>query len=135
MGENCPLHNFFQKKRTDWKKNTLHPMKSNLTIQETIFNCYRSISKPCRREKDTLCPENGKRQGYPVSSYSSCPWMMTICGTFSFRTPDDIPKEVIFPPDTQYSLASVILSKNGLHFEGISFDAKNAHGKTSFMME
>ena len=34
---------------------------------------------------------------------------------------------MIFPPDTQYSLASVILF-NGQHFEGISLDAKNSQG-------
>ena len=55
--------------------------------------------------------------------------MMTIRGDYPFRTLNDIPKEVIFPPDTQYYLASVILIFNGLHFKGISVDAKNAHGK------
>jgi len=34
---------------------------------------------------------------------------------------------VLFPPDTQYSLASVILF-DGSHFRGISRDAKNTHG-------
>ena len=34
---------------------------------------------------------------------------------------------MIVPPDTQYSLASVILF-NGQHFEGISLDAKNSQG-------
>ena len=129
MGENCPLHEFFQKKRTDWKRKTLRfPANRNATIQETLLKCD-APSKPCRRDKDNLCPENGTRQGYPVSSYSSCPWMMTIRGDYPFRTLNDIPKEVIFPPDTQYYLASVILIFNGLHFKGISVDAKNAHGK------
>jgi hypothetical protein len=35
---------------------------------------------------------------------------------------DDIPKNVIFPPDTQCALASVSLHY-GQHFKGISLDA------------
>ncbi len=33
---------------------------------------------------------------------------------------------MLFPPETQYTLASVILY-NGAHFKGISLDAKNSH--------
>ncbi len=39
----------------------------------------------------------------------------------------DIPNKVLFCPDTQYSLASVILF-DGSHFKGISLDAKTSHG-------
>ena len=52
---------------------------------------------------------------------------MTIHGHLDFNAIDDIPKNAIVPPDTQYSLASVILF-NGQHFEGISLDVKNSQG-------
>ena len=53
--------------------------------------------------------------------------MFSIPGHLDFNAIDDIPKNVIVPPDTQYSLASVILF-NGQHFEGVSLDAKNSQG-------
>ncbi len=52
---------------------------------------------------------------------------MTIRGYLSYHTLDIIPKKVLFPPVTHYSLASVILF-NGSHFRGLSVDAKNTHG-------
>ena len=45
----------------------------------------------------------------------------------NFHTLNDIPKSVMFPPETQYSLACVILSDGG-HFRGISLDSRNSHG-------
>jgi len=38
-----------------------------------------------------------------------------------------IPKSVVLPPETQYSLACVILSDGG-HFKGISLDKRNSPG-------
>ena len=62
-----------------------------------------------------------------MASFSSCPWVMTITGHLDFNAVDDILKNMIFPPDTQYTLASVILH-DGQHFKGISLDAKNSQG-------
>jgi hypothetical protein len=46
---------------------------------------------------------------------------------YYFHTLNDIPKSVLFPPETQYSLASVILTDGG-HFIGISLDIRNSPG-------
>jgi hypothetical protein len=46
---------------------------------------------------------------------------------YNFHTLNDIPKSVVFPPETQYSLACVILS-SGLHFRGMSVDSRNSPG-------
>ena len=62
-----------------------------------------------------------------MASFSLYPWVMTIHGYLSFRMLDDIPNKGLFPPDTQHSLASVI-QYDGLHFQGISLDAKNSFG-------
>jgi len=41
MGENSPLHDFFQKKSKDWRMQKLHIAKNpKVTIQETINNCH-----------------------------------------------------------------------------------------------
>ena len=66
------------------------------------------------------------RQRHAVASFSSYPWVMTICD-IEASILDDIPNKVLFPQDTQYSLASVILY-DGSHFKGISLDAKNSQG-------
>ena len=96
------------------------------TIQELIYN-FRGIHvQSCKGEKDDPCPENGMRQRHVRASFSSCPWVMTIHGHLDFNAIDDILKNVIDPPDTQYSLASVII--NGQHFEGIILDGKNSQG-------
>ena len=46
---------------------------------------------------------------------------------YNFHTLNDIPNSVLFPSETQYSLASVILT-NGGHFIGISLDIGNSPG-------
>ena len=67
-----------------------------VTIQESIYNCHGMGLSPCQREKDNYCPENDMRQIHAVSSFTSCPWVMTICGYLSFHTLDDIPYKVYF---------------------------------------
>jgi len=55
---------------------------------------------------------------------------MVVGGYFqhhNFHTLNDIPKSVLVPPETQYSLASVILC-NGAYFRGISLDGRNSSG-------
>ena len=129
MGENCPFHDFFQKKSTYLRlSKILNLIKGpKETIQELIYNYCGIHVQSCKGEKDDPCPENGMRQRHAGASFSSCPWVITIIGHLDFNAIDDIPKNVIIPPDTQYSLASVILF-NGQHFEGISLDAKNSQG-------
>ena len=46
---------------------------------------------------------------------------------YNIHTLNDIPNSVIVPPETQYSLASVILTDGG-HFIGISLDIRNSPG-------
>jgi hypothetical protein len=46
---------------------------------------------------------------------------------YNFHTLNDIPNTVLVPPETQYSLASVILTDGG-HFIGISLDIRNSPG-------
>ncbi len=58
-------------------------------------------------------------------SFSSCPWVVTTRGHLDCNALHDIPKNVIFSPDTQYSLAFVILF-DGSHVKAIRLDAKNA---------
>ena len=77
-----------------------------------------------------ICPYDGMRKSYCVATFNSCPWVMVVGGFFYqyyFHTLNDIPKSVISPPETQYSLACVILSDGG-HFRGISLDSRNSHG-------
>ncbi len=65
-----------------------------------------------------------------MATFNSCPWVMVVGGHFdqyNFHTLNDIPKSVVFPPETQYSLACVILS-SGLHFRGMSVDSRNSPG-------
>ena len=76
------------------------------------------------------CPYDGIRTSYCVATFNSCPWVMVVGGYFqhyNFHTLNDIPKSVIVPPETQYSLACVILSDGG-HFKGISLDKRNSPG-------
>jgi hypothetical protein len=61
------------------------------------------------------------RRRHARASFSLCPWVMTYSGRLD-NAVDDIPKNVIFPPDTQCALASVSLHY-GQHFKGISLDA------------
>ena len=82
--ENFTLHNFFQKKSTDWRMRKLHILTNpKATIQETIYNCHGTDLSPCRREKDNHCPDNGMRQRHAVSYFSPYPWVMTIRGYLS----------------------------------------------------
>lgn len=70
------------------------------------------------------------RKSYCVATFNSCPWVMVVGGYFqhyNFHTLNDIPKSVIHPPETQYSLACVILTDGG-HFRGISLDSRNLPG-------
>ncbi len=133
MEENCPLDSFFQKKSTDWRMRKLHILTNpKATIQETIYNCHGTDLSPCRREKWSMSREWHETEtcwGFLLL----CPWVITIIGNLDVNPIDNIPKNVIVPPDTQYSPASVILF-NGQHFEGISLDAKNSQGIISFMM-
>jgi hypothetical protein len=84
------------------------------------------------------CPYDGIRKSYCVATFNSCPWVMVVGGHFdqyNFHTLNDIPKSVVFPPETQYSLACVILS-SGLHFRGMSVDSRNSPmGFTSYLMD
>ena len=76
------------------------------------------------------CPYDGTRKRHCVAAFNSCPWVMVFTGYFqhyNFHTLNDIPKSVLFPPETQYFLASVILT-NGGHFIGISLDSRNSPG-------
>ena len=84
MGENCPFHDFFQKKSKDLRLlKKLNLTKSpKETIQEIIYN-YRGIHvQSCKGEKDDQCPENGMRQRHAGASVSLCPWVITIHGHF-----------------------------------------------------
>ena len=101
-----------------------------LSVQELI-NCKFGMNvRPCRKEKAIAgnapknytsesdydhCSQKGTRQAH---SLSPCPWVMTIhcnTGVTIFFTLDDIPKQVVLPPDIRYTLASVILY-NGSHY-------------------
>ena len=65
-----------------------------------------------------------------MTTFNSCPWVMVVGGYFqhyNFHTLNDIPKSVAVPPETQHSLACVILSVGG-HFSGISLDSRNSPG-------
>ena len=76
------------------------------------------------------CPYDGIRKSYCVATFNSCPWVMVVGGSFdhyNFHTLNDIPKSVIFPPETQYSLACIIL-RGGQHFRGMSVDSRNSPG-------
>ena len=59
-----------------------------------------------------------------MSMGDGCRW---IFQHYNFHTLNDIPKSVIVPPETQYSLACVILSDGG-HFRGISLNSRNLPG-------
>jgi hypothetical protein len=79
--------------------------------------------------KELSCPENGIRYKSREIAHSSCPWVMTIYGQFkesTINTLRDIPNTLLVPPETRYSLASVILFDGG-HFRGISLDQKNSN--------
>ncbi len=131
--------------------------KQNGTFQEIIDQKYGTFQKPCMRhtngwiadskpDKDDSepkvvdkhirqgetnhCPYDSIRKSYCVATFHSCPWVMVVGGFFqhyNFHTLNDIPKSVLVPPETQYSLACIILS-DGEHFRGISLDSRNPPG-------
>ena len=151
MGEKCPYHDFYQYKSTSKMHASkprkicllMHPDKS---IPDRVLHEFGVGLVPCQREfcdedayregKTTMynefrpCPENGMRRTNNGSSYDICPWVITFTGTFpTYTTLNDIPQTFLFPPETLYSLASVILySGHGGHYIGISLDAKSPRG-------
>jgi hypothetical protein len=46
---------------------------------------------------------------------------------YNFHTLNENPESALVPPESQYSLACVILSDRG-HFGGISLDSRNSPG-------
>ena len=151
MGEKCPYHDFYQYKSTSKMHASkprkicllMHPDKS---IPDRVLHEFGVGLVPCGREFCDLdafregktteynefrpCPENGMRRTDNGSSYDICPWVITFTGTFpKYTTLNDIPQTFLFPPETLYSLASVILySGHGGHYIGISLDAKSPRG-------
>jgi hypothetical protein len=156
-GENCPLHDRYIRLSTrdrNFKavrfQFTTDPIQKG-TIQEIIDLKYGTCEVPCKGNltfspydldskaedepkvvKANLnpCPYDGTRKCHCVASFNSCPWVMVVRGDFqyfNFHTLNDIPKSVMFPPETQYSLACIILTDGG-HFIGISLDIRNSPG-------
>ena len=151
MGEKCPFHDFYQFKNRS-KVRTSQPrmipllMDPRKTITQLVLREFGVGLIPCQREfckndgfePDIVyeynefrpCPEKGMRQTDNGSSYSICPWVITFHGSFpEYNTLNDIPQTFLFPPETLYSLASVILySGRGGHYIGVSLDVKNPRG-------
>ena len=70
------------------------------------------------------------RQRHTVAPFSSCPWVMIILCELQqaqFITLNVILHSLVFPPETRYSLASVILY-SGEHYTGISLDLTTSQG-------
>jgi hypothetical protein len=164
-GEDCPLHDCYIKLSTCHRnfkalrfQFITNPIQKG-TIHEIIDQKYGTCEIPCRGDitlspynldseaKDEpkvvkvnlkYCPYDGMRKHHCVASFNSCPWVMVVRGYFqhyNFHSLNDIPNSVLFPPDTQYSLASVILTDGG-HYIGISLDITNSPiGFTSYLME
>jgi hypothetical protein len=156
-GEDCPFHDRYIKLSTrdrNFKavrfQFTTDPIQKG-PIQEIIDQKYGTCEVPCTGNltfspydldseaedepkvvKANLkhCPYDGTRKRHCVASFNSCPWVMVFRGYFqhyNFHTLNDIPNTVLVPPETQYSLASVILTDGG-HFIGISLDIRNSPG-------
>lgn len=158
MDDKCPLHTFFQtrsKPLRDASRKLFHfNFSPQQTIQERIREYYGVDVKKCTRSneisskeiildgddpvgKELSCPENGIRYKSREIAHSSCPWVMTIYGHFNkstINTLRDIPNTLLVPPETRYSLASVILFDGG-HFRGISLDQKIRMGITSSLTD
>jgi Ubiquitin carboxyl-terminal hydrolase len=156
-GEDCPFHDRYVRLSTRGSNlkpkrfEFVTDPKQKGTIQEIIDRKYGACEVPCvgnltftpddldSNVKDEpmvgqghaiRCPYDGMRKPHCVANYQSCPWVMVFGAYFqhySFHTLNDIPKSVMVPPETQYSLACVILS-NGAHFRGISLDIRNSPG-------
>jgi hypothetical protein len=76
------------------------------------------------------CPYDRTSKNHCVATFNSYPWVMIVSGHFhlcNFHTLNDTPKSVLVPPETQCSLASVILGDGG-HLKGISLDSRNSSG-------
>ncbi len=111
MGGNSPLHDFFQKNQQIGEWESYINTNPIVTIQETIYNCHGMDLSPCQKENDNYCPENGMRQRHAVSSFSSCPWVMTIRGYLNFDTFDNIPNKCSFPqtPNTLLQVSFYVM--------------------------
>jgi hypothetical protein len=62
-----------------------------------------------------------------VASFNSCPWVMVVGGFsqhYKSHILNDIPKSVLFPPETQYSLACVILLMEDILEESVRIIAE-----------
>ena len=73
-----------------------------------------------------------------VASFNSCPWVMVVGGFFQHyksRILNDIPKSVLFPPETQYSLACVILLMEDILEESVRIIAEIHLAFTWYLME
>lgn len=155
LGENCPFHNYYQfesRRRESMRSNAarskqrlnfiIHPQNVNETLQKRIDSLFEMGPQPCKTLNYTIiedgvvpstmqflhCPKKGMRQSQTTASFSSCPWVITFCGTFpTYSTLNEIPKTLLMPPETHYFLASVILY-DGAHFKGMSLDVKNSQG-------
>jgi hypothetical protein len=156
-GEDCPFHDRYVRlstRRRNFKPIRFEFMtdpQEKGTIQEIIDRKYGNRELPCEgnltftpEDLDSMaqdeplrgkghvnrCPYDGTRKRHCVANFNSCPWVM-VFGTYfqhySFHTLNDIPKSVLVSSETQYSLASVILTDGG-HFRGISLDIRNSPG-------
>ena len=106
------------------------PCVGNLTFSPYVLDSKAEDEPKVVKANLNHCPYDGTRKCHRVASFNSCPWVMDVHVYFqhyNFYTLNDIPKLVLFPPETQYSLASVILSDGG-HFRGISLDIRNSPG-------
>jgi hypothetical protein len=163
-GEDCPFNDRFLRlstRRHNLKPIRFEFMtdpKQKGTIQEIIDQKYGSCEGPClgsltfspydldsKAEDEPMvgqgyfnhCPYDGTRKCHWLASYNSCPWVL-VFGTYfqhdNFHTLNDIPKSVLVPPETQYSLASVIFS-NGAHLEELAWISEIHLGFTSSLMD
>lgn len=150
MGDKCPYHDYYQfksqsKVRCSRKRKIHFLMHSDKSIQQRVNHEFGVGPVPCQKElfhgdafvgdtqmihESHSCPKNGMRRTENGSSYVICPWVVTFTGIFpTYNTLNDIPQSFLFPPETSYSLACVILhSEHQGHYIGISLDAKNPRG-------
>jgi hypothetical protein len=156
-GEECPFHDRYIRLSTCHSNSKgkhfqfLTNPNQKGTIQEIIDEKYGCCEVPCigdvnfspveldyEAEDEPIvvkgssdpCLYDGTRKHHCVATFNSCPWVIVVTGSFqhyNLKTLNDIPRIVLFPPETQYSLASVILFDGG-HFRGISLDIRNSPG-------
>ena len=156
-GEDCPFHDRYVRLSTRHRNfkpirfEFMTDPHEKGTIQDIFDRKYGNCELPCEgnptytpndldstaedepmRVKGHVnrCPYDGTRKRHCVANFNSCPWVM-VFGTYfqhySFHTLNDIPKSVLVSSETQYSLASIILTDGG-HFRGISLDFRNSPG-------